>query len=580
MRTRKTRTAFSPVLAAAAAAMIAGIACLGAAPSALAAPPPVEKPSEDKWFHATSEHLDVYSDQKADDTQYRTAAVEDLRYFLEAYMPTRTNAAAEPPLKVYFLDSRYWLMLVRPDLAFYADGVYFGCREGVSLYSAAEPNVRAKSYRDQDQSQLITFHEYTHHVMFHNTSGAFPKWYIEGLADYYSTLEYDGDTAVIGEVPWGDNAILNRVNWSHFETVLDPDNHMGTGLVKSSADLEIFYAKAWLLTHYMMSDADHQAQLKDYFERLSKGEKPVPAFEASTGIKINDLPGILRTYSRAMKMQVVKAHRELAPVTMEPMDRVAPAYLLLGSAFATCPEPKLGQTFLKVLKQAVLTPTDSKKAAAETEQDKADRSALAANLDYKLAVAYGELLYGDPEVSLALLNGIGPEDSHYGRAQYLLGRLYLKRAAGQNGDPRQQTLVQARDALTLALKATPGDPPTEYFLAHTYENASDRPSAEAVHWAEAAYDGAPSVYDYAEYAADVALLQNRPDDAATFVASFATDPHSPKRNGPVTDALAAIKAGKPGGEIIALLKKAEAGDEDAPDAGSNAGPNSDKNSHE
>ncbi|MEI9905982.1 MAG: hypothetical protein WDN06_20310 [Asticcacaulis sp.] len=189
-----------------------------------------------------------------------------------------------------------------------AAGVYTACKEGVTAFSSQadfDPSKwlrRDKSLPAQDESQVILFHEYTHHVMFRHTTATFPLWYIEGYADYLSTFTYDGQWAWVGLPPSTNNNILDQVNWGGFDRVLKPDANLSSGLATvDGADPLIFYAKAWLLTHYMMNDPARMKALDAYFQRLDAGEDPVAAFSAATGISVTgDLPKRLREYAKGI----------------------------------------------------------------------------------------------------------------------------------------------------------------------------------------------------------------------------------------------------------------------------------------
>ena len=47
----------------------------------------------------------------------------------------------------------------------------------------------------------IFFHEYVHYLTYRLGNFVYPRWYAEGIADFYSTLEFDGDRAIIPSVP-------------------------------------------------------------------------------------------------------------------------------------------------------------------------------------------------------------------------------------------------------------------------------------------------------------------------------------------------------------------------------------------
>ncbi len=49
-------------------------------------------------------------------------------------------------------------------------------------------------------SQQTLFHEYGHHFMKRYVTAAFPAWFVEGFAEYYSTVDFDKQgKALIGK---------------------------------------------------------------------------------------------------------------------------------------------------------------------------------------------------------------------------------------------------------------------------------------------------------------------------------------------------------------------------------------------
>ena len=47
-----------------------------------------------------------------------------------------------------------------------------------------------------DQRCDLFFHEYTHHLMTRTSRSAYPEWYSEGFAEFFSTPKFDRDGSV------------------------------------------------------------------------------------------------------------------------------------------------------------------------------------------------------------------------------------------------------------------------------------------------------------------------------------------------------------------------------------------------
>ncbi len=529
-------------------------------------------------YRIETDHFIIYSDRSESETFKQVAAVEQFRYFMGQRLPKslRPESETEPKLRLYLLNSALSLTIVRPSFFLMVDGVYFPCKEGESIFAAkplfAVPVPRALG--DQDHGQLVLFHEYTHHLMARRGLNHYPKWYIEGLADYYSTLQYDGSKVAVGTIPAGDNLILNRITWSHFENVLAPDDDLDGQNRGIIADPAVFYARAWLLTHYMMSNPARHAQLEDYFDRLEKGQPSIAAFEAATGISASQLGGILRTYSKAMPVSITDAGeppKMSGDVTV--LEDSYQPFLLLSTVLDTCPGPRQGAWLLKSLKlqsdpagiAAIATKATSPEGKARLDWSARIAPDVAANIDYKLAVAYAEILFGDAVKPREFLTAIAAGDEHYGRAQYLLGRSELTVAETIKAADGAAGFDQAYQALGRADAANPNDAPTQFYLAKSLIRKDPSAGEKTAAYAVQAFKLAPSVFDYAEFAAYLFVRKGDRDGAVAFLSGFTSDPHDPERDKRVIDSIAAIKAGKTADEVWAIVHKDPPAEDDDKD---------------
>jgi len=336
--------------------MLAALVALAPGMAAAGKKSDVVKPyAPQALYGIETDHFLIYSDHIESETFKQVAAVEQFRFFMAERLPKsiRSESGVEPKLRLFLLDSFVSTAVVRPYFFFQVDGTYMHCKDGRSLFASKSPFTTPvpEIFGEQDQGQLVLLHEYTHHIMARRGLSHYPTWYVEGLADYYSTLQYDVAKVAIGCVPAKKNRILNRITWRHFENVLDRE-HGTDGRNKGIiVDPAVFYARSWMLTHYMMSDPSRHAQLEDYFARLAKGEKSILAFEAATGISADRLDGILRAYSKGMPVAITEAGdvpRMSGDVTL--LCDVYGQFTLLSTVLDTCPSPKHGEWLLRPLK--------------------------------------------------------------------------------------------------------------------------------------------------------------------------------------------------------------------------------------
>ena len=145
-------------------------------------------------------------------------------------------------------------------------------------------------------SFAVIYHEYVHYFARHNFPGL-PLWLNEGLAEYYSTFESDGERVVLG-LP-----VERHVRWLQRQddfalddllalTTRSKDYHRGENAGQ-------IYALSWALAHYLLSGEterlDHTA---DFLLRLDAGDEPTEAFESAFDLRLSTLEDELRDYVR------------------------------------------------------------------------------------------------------------------------------------------------------------------------------------------------------------------------------------------------------------------------------------------
>lgn len=517
------------------------------------------------WIRVETDNFVIYSDRNENETFRQVSALEQFRLFMGKLLPDNSKPIAEEKLTLFLLRSQDELDVARPGYGSYVSGVFFFCEDGQSAFSAHIPlSVRAaKVFANQDQSQLTLFHEYTHYLMARKGLNQYPLWYEEGLADYYSTLTYDGTRFAVGTIPYDNNLVLNKLSWSDFETVLDPDRNFSSGLaVRGTTNLALFYARAWLLTHYMMSDSGRRAQLEDYFTRLRRGEPSMTAFKAATGIEPANLAGILRAYSKSMPIHVEEAG-DIPTFSgdVEGLEDAHGAFVYQAAVLSTCPSSSYGAALLNNIK--LLSDKAHLQKIMDNDKSGPQRAAdifalnlapqIQADPDYMMAIALGEILYGDPTAPRATLSAIGPDDARYVRAQYLLGRSYLKAADNAAPDAVADLRRQAESHLRVAVQAMPDSGPAHYFLARSLEGITGRED-EAFDLAQTAMKLLPSVFDYGSYTALLDIRAGRRDDAIAILGQYDNDPHNFDRNKLIADVITAVKAGKSAEAVQTLLQ--------------------------
>jgi len=149
------------------------------------------------------------------------------------------------------------------------------------------------------ESELVLMHEYAHHFMAENAPYLVPRWYSEGFAEYFATAKFDKDGAVGLGLPAQHRAYeLFEAKDVSIEELLDSKLY----LAHKTKIYDNFYARSWLLFHYLFTDDGRRKQLVDYLNRLNRGEPELPAATAAFG-DLKALDKALDSYVRQRKLQ-------------------------------------------------------------------------------------------------------------------------------------------------------------------------------------------------------------------------------------------------------------------------------------
>lgn len=482
----------------------------------------------DSWIKAESAHFIIYSNAPEQKTRTYVRKLEAFRT-LTNMLVGRKGDGPQVKFQIYLLNSGDQMQIVRPGFAKGVGGVYFNCAEGTSAYSAIQ-----YSRSDQDPSLLVLFHEYSHYVMFQTARIAYPMWYAEGFAEYLSTADPQNGMISVGEPAKGRSSVLAKDRWIDFSRVLKPDFGFAGDKSNNPWEIQSFYAQSWLLTHYMMSDPTRAAALNAYFVRIAKGEDPVDAWPLATGIKVGDLHRILARYqARMYYLKVPVADYPETAITVNDVPAAEGRILLDASLLNTCLPVQQGQAVLAHLQ--TMAPT-----AGTTPT-------------YQLALARGELLFGDPAAAEAPLKALVATDSDNFEARYLLGRVYTRMAGSANGQDAADLNRRARDLYLAAYRLDRFNAPNLYYLSRASGDPAEPGDRNAVNAANNAHMLAPGVLDYAKYAAYANLAVGDRDQAAAVLTPFLSDPHNRIQAGRVQTAIVAIRDGKSTADVVKLL---------------------------
>ncbi len=496
------------------------------------------------WVKAESAHFTVFSDADAKTAQAYLIKLEQYRYILGGfYGVTREDDAATPKLRAYFVDTFRDLRQTWPKAPEGVAGYFKSCDEGeamVGLYERDSIHVTHDvKAQDENPSQTILFHEYAHDFMFQHASRAYPPWFVEGFAEYYSTTKIQGDGAIVGMAfSWRVNSLMYNPYSVKYEDLLRDTWRPKDGKQPNGELENAFYAQSWLLSHYILFDPEHRKQFQTFLEAYRTGKDPVPAFEAAFGIKVKDLDHVLTTYLNKLQANLYRIKDMPAPVVTTTILPPSASKLLLWDAAARlCP---VRDDRLPLLAQI------------RTEAAKYPDDPFALDV-----LARAEITIGDEWKALDYLKARVAAHPDDGDAQFMLGQTLFLMTIHKHinpGETAESQMAAARQALGKAYLIDPLNAPNLYYYSRALDVPGQPPSDNTIMAAMEAQRLSPSVDTYAIRAANLLVARERFDEAKTMLIPLASNPHAPQEAAWATNIIAVIDRHGSKAEVVAALR--------------------------
>lgn len=262
-----------------------------------------------KWHRASSAHFVVYSDEDPEKLRAFAEKLErfdkTMRYVLKA---PEQPVGLSNRLHVYVVPNIGAVQRLAGSGSDNVAGFYVGRATGSVAFVPRRAGSGSKGDLNAD---TIFFHEYAHHFMLGNFSGAFPAWYTEGFAEFYSTARIDDDGSVGIGVPAhhraygaivGGGLPLARMLGGDYGTL-------------DALQTETLYGRGWLLTHYLTFEPARSGQLEAYLKLIDQGKTGADAAKTAFG-DLKQLDKDLMRYVNRPKM----SYRKLGPgLTISPV---------------------------------------------------------------------------------------------------------------------------------------------------------------------------------------------------------------------------------------------------------------------
>jgi tetratricopeptide (TPR) repeat protein len=448
------------------------------------------------WLRAESPHFIVYGDSGEKRLRDYNLMLEDFDGLLRAIL---MPGAAERPaakLTVYLLDNHSQFDLAAPGLGDQVDGVYMAGTD--QIFAVA---IRGAIDQDRNRGDDTVLHEYTHHFFKQNFPGGYPAWLTEGYAEYFATADLSAKIKV-GDWNRGRALTLLLDQWLPSADLVSkgvfelPDDRRGA-----------FYAEAWLLTHYIVSDSARAATMAGYLRGLEHGADPRTTWVAAFGDS-KTLDKALREYmTKPMRGSLWNRNWQLPQIQVTPVPAAAGSVLLARRALDQERKAETIQRALKTIREA---------AAKYPDDD-----------IVQTTKAIADSRYGDRDAANAALDKLIAKDGQNVEAlrARAINRVLAADSDNVTSEQREADLRGASRLLGLAAKVEPDSYQTLYWYVRSRQFENGFPNQNTYNAMLRAADLAPQVDELRMAAADLAM---RRDDVATareMLIPVASDPH-------------------------------------------------------
>lgn len=213
------------------------------------------------WYQARTQHFTVYAEGNDQKLRGFAERLEKFDYLLRKLTGV-DDPQAGAPVKVFLLSSedKVKKLARNPNIA--------------GFYSTSDRNAFAVLSREAKNGEFdfgaeeVLFHEYAHHFMLHHFPAAYPAWYVEGFAEFFSVVKFPRDGSIqFGNVPMARVPGLVLASPYPVKNLFARD---ADGL--SLRDGDRYYGTAWLLTHYYQyNKTGRRPEIQRYLDDVAKG---------------------------------------------------------------------------------------------------------------------------------------------------------------------------------------------------------------------------------------------------------------------------------------------------------------------
>jgi tetratricopeptide (TPR) repeat protein len=353
-------------------------------------------PAHATWYEASSDHFIIDADSS--ETRIRDFARKLERFDAELralYGVQDDPSRRSNRIRLFATDTGTILRMCNPGCPSGTRGFYHPLAGGSVIFTSTLTASGGDSVYDLD-AQEVLLHEYSHHFMFSNFTGAYPMWFTEGFAEFNANVRFNPDGSVLMGRPANYRAYgLFSHNTLSIRELLDPPARD----LKDGMALDMIYGRGWLLVHYLMTNKERRGQLDTYLAEMNRGKSSIDAATTAFG-DLRKLDGALSAYlaaNRFTELRMPPPDKEPA-VDVKPLSQGAGAMMQVHMRSTNGVNEQQAKTLLpEAEKRAAPYPNDPRVQIelAEAEYDAGNDEAADAAADRALAA--------DPKERTAML---------------------------------------------------------------------------------------------------------------------------------------------------------------------------------
>lgn len=487
----------------------------------------IAAPAEAEWRQASTQHFLIYSEQSPQSLQRFGEELERFDQAVRLVRGMHDQPASLGNRVTIFEVSLDTLKALDHDRTGFIRGFYTGSvagsvafvtHNGSTNFQIRTGEMLHKADITEMHADTVLLHEYSHHLMFEDLTTPYPKWLVEGFAEFMSTAEFKGDGSVaIGKpalhrymgLVYGDQLSLDALFAGNFEKITEQQ-------------LESVYGKGWLLTHYLTFEPSRKGQLEGYIAAISRGVDPVQAAHQAFGDFTTLQHELDKYFTRSKLLYLSVPAKDLKPAAVQVTS-------LSPGASAMLP-------VLMWLNSGLQQNSEGLAAAARKIEQQFPRDPLV-----ETTLAQADLKVKDAKGAQAAAERALAADPNSTEAMILEGRAEIEQLTSSGGSGA--AFDQARTWYLKANKLDPESPQPLYQFYQSYVAQKIAPTQNAIAALHYASDLAPQDLNVRVQSAGLYLTEGKLKEARVALVPVAFNPHGEKESAIARQMITDIDAG-------------------------------------